>query len=233
MSEIKIQKGLPLHPQNINPEARTKEAAKMYEHYFLNEMVKAMRQTVEHSRFTEPNMAEKIYSEQLDDQYTETWANNGGVGLADIIYNQIQDRFFSNGVQAPRPQGPMPLQKGTTLKIDETKSQGVPVIKPHSTLPHNEVSFLYEWTRNQDSPSREVKSPYGGEVQQMFRVEEDRQILKLAHDNGLTSTLSFLGRVKDLKLGDRVEAGQKIGDFSPYAMGLTWQMAQAGSEGET
>ncbi|OFZ15430.1 MAG: hypothetical protein A2Z20_12050 [Bdellovibrionales bacterium RBG_16_40_8] len=234
MPNIKIQKEIQIHQPLINQEARTKEAAKMYEHYFLNEMVKAMRQTVDHSRLTEPNMAEKIYSEQLDGQYVDKWANSGGVGLADIIYNQIQDRFFSNGAAAPRPQGPLPIspQKNTTIKIDETKSQGIPVIRPQSTLPKNEVSFLYEWNLHNNEQPRDVMNPYAGEVLQLFRVGDDRQILKLAHDNGLTSTISFLGQTKDINLGDRLAAGQKIGALSPYALGLTWQLGQVGAEGE-
>lgn len=235
MSAMKIQKGLPVRPQQINPEAKLREASKMYEEYFLSEMVKAMRQTVDHSSLNEPSMAEKIYSEKLDGQRVEAWANRGGVGLADIIYNQISERFMGGGgrMRGIRPEGPVQIQKGTTIKIDESHTQpsgSIPIVKPQSTLPKNEVSFLYEFDKNsQQTPTaaREVKSPYDGEVLQLFRAGEDRQVIKLAHDDGLVSTLSFVGRSSDLRLGEQVAAGQKLGSLSHEARGLTWQLAQS------
>jgi Rod binding domain-containing protein len=227
MAEIKIPRGLPMRPQitQADADAKTRDAAKMYEQYFLNQMVKSMRQTV--TPTNEPSMTEKIYAEQLDSQYVENWSGQGGVGLADIIYNQLQDRFFGNGGKAPNPQGPVQIQKGTTIKIDESRQQGIPVLTPKSTLPSNEVSFLYEWENQTSGGSRDVTSPFGGEVLQSFRTSEDRSILKLAHDEGLVSTISFLGQTKGLKPGDRIEAGEIIGKLGPYAQGLTWQVGQA------
>lgn len=229
MPDIKIQRGISLQPQNQSPEAKMREAAQMYEQHFLNEMVKSMRKTVEHGQITEPSMAEKIYSEQLDNQYVESWANQGGIGLADIIYNQLQDRFFNNGGRAPAPQGPMQIEKGTTIKIDESKQQGIPVVSPRSSLPSNEVSFLYEWDNQSVGARRDITNPYDGDILQSFRVGDDRQIVKIAHDNGLQSTISFLGQTKGLNLGDHVRAGVKLGTLSSYATGLTWQIGQVES----
>jgi peptidoglycan hydrolase FlgJ len=227
MPDIKIQRGLPVQPQQTNPDAKLREAAQMYEQHFLNEMVKSMRKTVDHSAMTEPNMAERIYSEQIDSKTVEAWSGRGGVGLADIIYNQLQDRFFSQGGKVPNPKGPIDLPKGSTIKIDETKPRGIPVLNQQSTLPSNEVSFLMEWEQNSASNNRDVQSPYDGDVLQAFRMQDDRQIVKLSHDNGLTSTLSFVGQAKDLKMGDRVAAGQKLGTLSPNALGLTWHVGAA------
>ncbi len=51
-------------------DGKLRDAAKMYEQHFLNEMVKAMRATVHRDGgFIQPNMAENIFSEQLDQQY--------------------------------------------------------------------------------------------------------------------------------------------------------------------
>lgn len=228
MSEIKIQRGISLQQTPPNPDARLREASQMYEQHFLNEMVKAMRKTVEHSKMTEPTMAEKIYAEQLDSQYVESWSNRGGVGLADIIYDQLQDRFFNRGGKAPHPQGPIEIQNGTTIKIDESQPTSViPILDPKSSLPKNEVSVLYQWDADQKPSQREIKSPFAGDVLQNFRVGDDRNIVKIAHDDGLTSTLSYIGRAQDLQLGERVEAGQKLGSLSPESLGLTWHLAQA------
>lgn len=229
MSTIKIQNSIPTRQTVETPDAKIREAAQMYEQHFLNEMTKSMRKTVEHSKLSEPSMAEKIYSEQLDGQYVESWAKSGGVGLADIIYDQLQERFFSRGGKAPLPQGPIPVNKGTTIKIDEGRQQGIPVVKPETTLPSNEVSFLYEWEAGASGLPAEVNSPFDAEVVQSFRIDGDRQVLKLAHDRGLTSTLSFLGQTKDLKVGETIAAGQKIGTLASYARGLTWQVGQVGT----
>src|SRR5262245_11435394 len=92
---VKIQHGTPrnhAHPE-IPAEQKDKqlrEASKLYETHFLNEMVKAMRSTVKRDGgLMQPNFAEKIFGEQLDNQYVEGWANKGGIGLADLIYTQI------------------------------------------------------------------------------------------------------------------------------------------------
>lgn len=224
MSIMKVQKGISLEQnRNDDPQARLREASKMYEEHFLNEMVKSMRKTVQHSELTEPTMAEKIYSEQLDQSTVEGWANRGGVGLADLIFNQLQDRFY-NGGGAPKPQGPIPIEKGMHIKIDDTKQYGIPVASPR-TQP-GEVSFLYEWDENVRPPTRDVVSPYSGDVIQMYRGGEDRQVIKIAHDDGLISTLSYQGQTKDLKLGDEVGAGQKLGQISADARGLTWQVGR-------
>ena len=228
MAEIKIQRGLPIQQKEINPEKQMREAAKMYEQYFLNEMVRSMRKTVQQSDLIEQTMGEKIYSEQLDNQYVESWADRGGVGLANIIYDQLQERFF-NHQKMPPPQGPVQIEKGTTIKIDESNSSGIPVITPKSSLPSNEVSFLYQWSEDNKPKERTVQNPFSGTVTQTYRVGEDRNILKLAHDDGLISTLSYIGSAENLATGDYVEAGRKLGSLSPYALGLTWHVAQAGS----
>ncbi len=233
MSAIKIEKGLPIQPQRGNPEAKLREAAKMYEEHFLGEMVKAMRSTVDHSKMTEPTMAEKIYSEKLDGQYVDAWANRGGVGLADIIYNQINERFMGGRMRPIRPEGPIKIEKGTTLKIDESYSPSkgaIPIVKPQSTLPKNEVSFLYDFDQSAGArkpEAREVVAPFAGEVTQLFRVGEDRQVVKIEHDEGLVSTLSFVGQTKPLKVGEQLSPGQKLGSLSADALGFTWQVAQS------
>ncbi|MCB0350804.1 MAG: rod-binding protein [Bdellovibrionales bacterium] len=229
MSVMKIQNTIPVHQSKADPDAKIREAAQMYEQHFLNEMTKSMRKTVEHSKLSEPSMAEKIYSEQLDGQYVESWAKSGGVGLANIIYDQLQERFFNRGGAAPHPQGPVPINKGTSIKIDNGHSPGLPIEVNQSTLPNNDVSFLYEWESSSDQKPREVSNPYDGKVLQTFKVEGDRSVVKLAHENGVTSTISFIGQTNGLRVGEELSAGQKLGLLASYAKGLTWQVGQVGT----
>jgi flagellar protein FlgJ len=56
-------------------------------------MVRAMRKTVPESDFMAPNMAEKIYREQMDDNFVDSWVDGGGVGLGDMIYDQLMQRY--------------------------------------------------------------------------------------------------------------------------------------------
>lgn len=83
-------------PQHTPPtlDQQLQKAAKMYEQQFLQEMINAMKKTVEHSRMTEPSMAEKIYQDELYTQYAEKWVDNGGNGLADLIYKELKEKLI-------------------------------------------------------------------------------------------------------------------------------------------
>jgi peptidoglycan hydrolase FlgJ len=197
-----------------------RDASKMYEGQFLNEMVKSMRKTV--SMADKPSMAEEIYTDQMYQKYVDNWADQGGIGLSDIIYGQLRERYFPQQQNLQRPAGPIPLEKGTTIKIDETKNIGIPVVQPGKTE-SKDMSYLFEFDRSKTPGAKPVTSPWSGQVQQVLN-SGDRQVLKLTHDEGMTSTLSFIGSAADLKRGDTIAAGQKLGMVSPDAAGLTWQV---------
>lgn|GEM_PF-4092103 len=84
---------------------RVRDAAEQYEKYFLREMMKAMRATVGGQAGILPtNPGEKLFREQLDDEYVEKWSQRGGVGYADIIYDQIVQRYGPQlGISKPEP----------------------------------------------------------------------------------------------------------------------------------
>lgn len=78
---------------SADKDPRLQEAAKMYEKQFLREMVKAMRATVPESDLVPANAGERVFRQQLDDQYAEKWGDQGGIGLADLIYDNISERY--------------------------------------------------------------------------------------------------------------------------------------------
>lgn len=90
----------PLDPQ-VEPESdRTKQAkkkirgvAELYEKQFLRDMVKQMRSTVSFSDVSKPSFAEGYFSEQLDQEYVEKWGDGGGIGLGDMIYQQLISQY--------------------------------------------------------------------------------------------------------------------------------------------
>ncbi len=67
-----------------------KEACTEFETYFLQLMMKEMRKTVntDDSYIKESN-AEKIYKEYLDDELMLQASKQGGVGLADSMYESL------------------------------------------------------------------------------------------------------------------------------------------------
>ena len=104
-----------MNVKNINKPTHTpptldqqlRNAAKMYEQQFMQEMLNAMKKTVEHSSLTEPSMAEKIYKDELYTQYAEKWVENGGNGVADLIYKELKEKLIpaqhSRYVSSPVP----------------------------------------------------------------------------------------------------------------------------------
>ena len=191
-------------PTNVLQQPKNKqvfEAAKMYENQFLRDMVKAMRQTVTESELMPASMGKKIYREQLDQEYVEGWSNRGGIGLADMIYDHIMDRYYnSRRVFEKPPTGGIPLEKAKgTIKPLENGTK----INLKSTEPHKPQA---------------VTAPWDGNLKQM--TENGKSYVIIRHDNGLESQLSYKGLATQME--GRVEAGTKIGIMNPSEEGLTW-----------
>lgn len=73
---------------------KLKEACAEFESYFLNMMFKSMRQTVLADKdgiFAKSN-AEQIFQDMLDQELTTKMAKQGGIGLADMMYKQLDKK---------------------------------------------------------------------------------------------------------------------------------------------
>ena len=76
--------------------AQIREAAEMFEAYFLQMMFREMRRT----NFNEDGIiprsnAEQIFTDMLDETMSDQAAAQGGFGLADMLYAQMT-RHFDN-----------------------------------------------------------------------------------------------------------------------------------------
>ncbi len=167
------------------------KAAQMYETQFLREMVRQMRKTVNESEIIKTNMAEKIFREQLDDEYVDQWVSvKGGVGISNLIYDQIVERY---GAQLGIPKGPnapnVNPEKMKSLKSGD--SQG--------------TTFKIQ------GPQGSVHSPWSGKVAQSFKTPDQNQLVKINHANGMNSLLRFLGDAESDLIGKEVAAGEKLG----------------------
>lgn len=218
---IQFQKSIALQP---NMQERLKEqdqqirdAAKMYEQQFLGEMVKAMRQTVQEDGVVKTNFAEKLYRQQLDDQYVDSWSAQGGVGLSEIIYKQIKERYFPEA-PSPTPQGPIQLKKTHELQQSDQMKTFM------SIQPEKGASFRFEFMKDFKGEAPEVVSPWEAKVLSAFQTADGQQIVKLSHGDKCQSLLAFNGRRTELKVGDEIHTGQKLGVLDPSRLNLNWRL---------
>lgn len=202
------------HPRN----PKVEQAAKMYEKQFLHEMVKAMRGTVDFGQ--KPSMAEGIYRDQLDEQYVESWGEQGGIGLSDLIYNQVMERFFaSTAGQAIKGDGaPISLSDREISKVFRLKA---------NDLPGAQVPLRVETAPASNGKPGKLMAPWDGEVVSNSRLEGGKTALTLAHGAGLRSTLVFQGVANaSATPGARFEKGQTIGVLSPDAQSFLWNLTR-------
>lgn len=226
---MKIQNGFSLKP--LSPEEKAKaqdanlrNAAKMYETHFLNEMVKAMRSTVHRDEdgLMKPNMAEKIFSEQLDQKYVDGWADRGGVGLADMIYNQIKEQYFGTTKKDfSHPGGALPIAPKKDLNgVRPTDSLRMKMIAPTQT---GQLEYRFEVPDPSGAPF-EAQAPMPGRVIESTKLADQWNTVKLDHGRGLTSEMTFPGREVTLNAGDSVQTGQKLGTLDPGRPVLAWKL---------
>jgi Rod binding domain-containing protein len=98
---MRIYKNSTIEPIQINQKTGKTEldkkirgAAELYEKQFLREMTKAMRSTVKESELIPVSQGEKIFREQLDQQYADQWGDQGGIGLADLIEQKLREKLI-------------------------------------------------------------------------------------------------------------------------------------------
>ena len=75
--------------------AQIREAAEMFEAHFLQILFREMRRTnFNEGGFMSNNNATNIWTEMLDEVLADTASQtNGGIGIADMIYNQMTLRY--------------------------------------------------------------------------------------------------------------------------------------------
>ncbi|NLK21807.1 MAG: flagellar biosynthesis protein FlgJ [Epulopiscium sp.] len=66
-----------------------KKACKEFEAYFINQMFKEMRSTVQPGGLIEKSRTEEIFQEMLDEEYSKGASQGTGIGLADMLYKQL------------------------------------------------------------------------------------------------------------------------------------------------
>lgn len=197
---------------------KLKDVAQLYEKQFLREMVKSMRATVHESGFVKSNQAEQIFREQLDHEYVEKWGQKGGIGLADMIYKQLIDKYGEAlGItRIQRPQGPIQFSEKEKIIFKDDQARA------------NQIKKIIIESPN-GFQNRSITNPWGGEIKKMTSLDVENHFMEIFHkDAGVSSEFHFTGinslQNMGLKVGDEIPAGQRLGLLSPEARRLYWNV---------
>lgn len=212
--------------KNRVTEEKFREVSDLYEKYFIREMMKQMRSTVHESGFIKQNNAEKIFRDQLDDQYADQWGKAGGIGLSNLIHDQLMDKYGEKmGLRAPveKPQGPINLDHKSVFA-------GIVGAKSTTSSEPNPVTFKFQSPTDE---RLEIINPWAGTLLDKKYYEMDQMQYRIKHDNGLESLIltrgTGLGPEHKLSLGDTIGAGQQLGWLSS-ASPLFWTVKSNVSE---
>ena len=79
----------------INRRAQIRVAAEAFESYFLQIMFREMRRTTfDQGGLFQRSNAERIFTDMLDEEIAKSAASGRGIGLADMIYQQMTRDFL-------------------------------------------------------------------------------------------------------------------------------------------
>lgn len=218
-----IQEGNAKGTNGKEAEAKIREVADMYEKYFMKEMMRNMRSTVQEGGFLKANNAEKIFQEQLDDEYSTQANQRGGFGISELIYQQLTEKFGAQlGIPAQKMDkihGPIPTDK--KIKLEEL------INSPQQS------TYLLHPAQAANEKNVTVQSPWAGVLQNKNRLEGDKTSYSIKHDNGLESLILTQGapseETRHLSPGDKLEAGQPLG-LASQASPLVWTVKSSVSE---
>ena len=79
---------------------RLREACEGFEAMFLDIMFKEMRKTVPENTLFGESQGEKIWHSMLDTELMQNVAKSGGVGIADMMYDNLIDQVTSQTIAA-------------------------------------------------------------------------------------------------------------------------------------
>ena len=82
---------------------RLREACEGFEAMFLDIMFKEMRNTVPENTLFGESHGEKIWHQMLDTELMQNVAKSGGVGIADMMYDNLIDQVTSQTLAAQGP----------------------------------------------------------------------------------------------------------------------------------
>lgn len=80
-----------------------KKACQDFETIFVQMMFKNMRSTVPQDGLLEKSQAESIFEGMLDEEFSKKVAGAGGMGIGDLLFNQLQKKYGPKEDEAEKP----------------------------------------------------------------------------------------------------------------------------------
>lgn len=91
-----------------DPSKAVRKTAEQFEAYFIQQMMKSMRDTIEKSDLVEGGNME-MYQDLMDKELSVSMAKRGGMGLADMMERQMNQAQAMSTQDALRQRQPMSL----------------------------------------------------------------------------------------------------------------------------
>lgn len=85
----RVPAGMKTGRHNMRENSPLYQACLDFEAIFLEQMLKAMRKTVNKSGFLSGGFAEEVYEDMLYTEYAKSMAKSAEFGLASKLYNQL------------------------------------------------------------------------------------------------------------------------------------------------
>ena len=208
-----------------NRDPKILEAARLFEQEFVRHMVREMRKTVPENELMPDGMGGKIWKDELDTKYVENWVNqSGGVGMADVIYDQlvqkIQDLRGHHG-RATAPGEGLPLQNRKPIDLPQEKPQDI-LLNQQAGLFEAKPVATGDMSRTMQIRSREaleenvsLRSPFSGTVLQASALDNGDQAVVIEHAGTgphMISTFVHNGHTK-VRPGQQIYQGMPVVEF--------------------
>jgi flagellar protein FlgJ len=132
-----------------NKEQELKEACVQFEAVFINQLWKEMRKSVPKEGYLHSKMEEQ-YLSMFDRQFSEHLAEGGGLGLADMLYEQLKRNVeqAAHRTLGGGEGGPAPDQTAQPMPLDKNGEEGV------SVDPRSAAARVWDNTRRQADPEQ-------------------------------------------------------------------------------
>ncbi|MCD6310233.1 MAG: rod-binding protein [Candidatus Eremiobacteraeota bacterium] len=85
-----IQKAADMAPSRKQEDAKLKDACQQFETLFLSQLFTQMRKSIPKTKLFGEGRDEEMMSSMLDQERAKVWAQTGGIGLANLLYQQMR-----------------------------------------------------------------------------------------------------------------------------------------------
>ena len=196
--------------QDGNDKASMRAAAQQFESYFLQLMLKSMRQTLSQDGLFDTRET-RMFTEMFDQQVAQNMAQTRGVGLADMIVQQIEASMQAGNTikHVPRPYDLPPV--GLDKAAPAIAAQASEPADAEPLTPKNFVNKL--WPHAVDAANELGVSPHFLLAQAALETGWGKSELKTA-DGGSSFNLF------NIKAGKSWQGARVAAETTEYAHGV-------------